>query len=70
MELKGFKKIYLKPGETKTVDFMISSEHISFLNRDLKCIVEPGTFKVMVGGSSDDIRLSGDFEVEEKKKAS
>ena len=70
MELKGFKKIYLKPGETKTVDFMISSEHISFLNRDLKRIVEPGTFKVMVGGSSDDIRLSGDFEVEEKKKAS
>lgn len=62
-ELKGFKRIALKPGEEEVVDFTLSSEQLSLLDRDLKQVVEPGIFEVMVGKSSEDIQLSGSFEV-------
>jgi beta-glucosidase len=62
-ELKGFEKITLAPGETKTVEFKILPEHLTMLNRYLEPVVEPGTFAVMVGSSSDDIRLKGKFEI-------
>ncbi|MBN1290518.1 MAG: glycoside hydrolase family 3 C-terminal domain-containing protein [Candidatus Latescibacteria bacterium] len=62
-ELRGFKKVTLKPGETKTVDFTLMPEHLSLLDRHLERIVEPGTFEVMVGHSSQDIRLKGSFKV-------
>ena len=62
-ELRGFEKINLAPGEKKTVKFTLSSEHLSFFDKNLKPVVEPGTFKVMVGSSSKDIRLDGEFEV-------
>ena len=62
-ELRGFEKINLAPGEKKTVKFILTAEHLSFLNKNLKPVVEPGTFKVMVGSSSKDIRLDGEFEV-------
>ena len=62
-ELKGFEKINLAPGETKTVKFKLTPEQLSFLDRNLVPVVEPGTFKVMVGSSSKDIRLNGTFEV-------
>ncbi len=51
-ELKGFTRIHLAPGETKTVQFPITPEKLSFLNEDMKRVVEPGTFSIMVGPSS------------------
>jgi beta-glucosidase len=62
-ELKGFKRITLAPGEKQTVAFALSGEDLSFLDANLKYIVEPGTFEVMVGSSSEDIRIWGDFEI-------
>jgi beta-glucosidase len=63
-ELKGFRKIALKPGEKKTVEFTLTPEDLSLLDRNLERVVEPGEFRVMVGHSSADIRLKGSFEVE------
>ena len=63
-ELKGFRKIALKPGEKKTVAFTLTPEDLSLLDRNLERVVEPGEFRVMVGHSSADIRLKGSFEVE------
>jgi len=62
-ELKGFEKLSLAPGEKKTVRFKLTPEHLSFLDRNLEPVVEPGIFEVMVGSSSKDIRLKGEFEV-------
>jgi beta-glucosidase len=59
MELRGFKKILLNPGEKKEVTFSIGPEHLALYNRHLDRVVEPGEFKVKVGASSDDIRLEG-----------
>lgn len=49
-QLKGFEKVELKPGETKTVTFTITDEHMSFIGQKNKRITEPGDFKVTVGG--------------------
>ncbi len=53
-ELKGFQRIALKPGETKTVTFTISKEHLAFTTITMKWDVEPGDFEIMVGSSSRD----------------
>ncbi|MDE3145322.1 MAG: beta-glucosidase BglX [Bacteroidota bacterium] len=55
-ELKGFEKIFLKKGESKDVHFTLTSEDLKFYNSDLKFVYEPGTFKVFVGGSSDNTK--------------
>jgi beta-glucosidase len=62
-ELKGFAKIGLEPGQTKTVKFMLTPEDLALYNQRLERVVEPGQFKVFIGSSSEDIRLSGDFTV-------
>ncbi|MCE5345168.1 MAG: glycoside hydrolase family 3 C-terminal domain-containing protein [Bacteroidales bacterium] len=62
-ELRGFEKVTLNPGEKKRVEFTLTPDHLSLLDQNLKKIVEPGIFKVMVGSSSKDIRLNGEFEV-------
>jgi beta-glucosidase len=51
-ELKGFKKIWLDPGQSQTVSFNITPELLSFYNKDMKWVVEPGDFTIMVGTSS------------------
>jgi beta-glucosidase len=51
-ELKGFQRITLQPGETHTVEFELRPEHLSFLGPDMRPVVEPGTFDIMVGPSS------------------
>ena len=51
-ELKGFKKIFLKKGEKKTVEFTISPDDLRFYNIDMQFVAEPGDFNVYVGGSS------------------
>ena len=62
-ELRGFERIRLEPGEKNTVTFALTPEHLALLNRHLEWVVEPGTFEVMLGHSSRDIRLKGTFEV-------
>jgi beta-glucosidase len=62
-ELKGFQRIALKPGEKATVRFVVGPEQLAFVNRGMERVVEPGAFEVMVGGSSEDIKLTGGFEV-------
>jgi beta-glucosidase len=62
-ELRGFEKIQLQAGQTKTVSFTVMPEHMALLDRHLEWVVEPGTFEIMVGHSSKDIRLKGTFEV-------
>ncbi|UCG53861.1 MAG: glycoside hydrolase family 3 C-terminal domain-containing protein, partial [Candidatus Latescibacterota bacterium] len=52
MELKGFERIYLEPGEIKEASFIITPEALSMLDKDLKTVVEPGDFRVMIGSSS------------------
>ncbi len=54
-ELRGFQRITLNPGETRTVHFTLGPAELSFLNRDMRRVVEPGTFRVMVGGNSVDL---------------
>ncbi|GAB5410727.1 MAG: glycoside hydrolase family 3 N-terminal domain-containing protein [Balneolaceae bacterium] len=57
-ELKGFKKVWLKPGETKTVSIPIQKKSLAFYNVRMDYIVEPGEFEIMVGNSSRDEDLT------------
>jgi len=58
-ELKGFQRIHLKKGETREVIFDITPEMLTMLDKNLKPVVEPGEFRLMVGGSCKEIRLTG-----------
>jgi beta-glucosidase len=62
-ELKGFRRIQVDPGEKKTVEFVLGPEDLSFLDGKMHWVVEPGDFAVMVGSSSEDIRLTGTFTI-------
>lgn len=63
-ELKGFEKISLRPGESKTVRFTLDNSVLQFYNEGLdKWVVEPGEFTIMIGSASDDIRVEGKMEV-------
>ena len=55
-ELKGFEKIFLKAGESKTVTFKITPDLLRFYDSDLKQVAEPGDFDVMIGGDSRNVR--------------
>ena len=63
-ELKGFERVHLQPGEQRTVEFRLLTEQLAFYDKEMERNVEPGVFKVMVGRSSEDILLEGEFEVE------
>jgi beta-glucosidase len=54
-ELKGFRRITLQPGETQTVEFTLTPEHLQFLDARMQLVVEPGLFDVMIGGSSSNL---------------
>ena len=62
-ELKGYEKVSLEPGETKSIKLKLVPEDLALFDRDMNFVVEPGTFKVMIGSSSSDIKLKGVFEV-------
>jgi beta-glucosidase len=62
-ELKGFKKISLAPGETKTITFTLTTSDLSFYKRDMTFGTEPGKFHVFVGGNSRDTK-SGEFTLQ------
>ena len=59
--LKGFERVRLQAGETKTLSFSIPRDELKLYNRDMKFVLEPGEFSVMVGASSSDIRQTGSF---------
>jgi len=61
--LRGFERVSLKPGEKTRVRLTLSPDDLKLLDRDMKWTVEPGTFEVLVGASSEDIRLRGTFEI-------
>ncbi|MHA2129686.1 MAG: glycoside hydrolase family 3 C-terminal domain-containing protein, partial [Promethearchaeota archaeon] len=61
-ELKGFKKIRLKPGENKEVEFLITNDNLRFWNSEMKFVAEPGSFKVYIGTNSEDIKVA-EFEL-------
>jgi beta-glucosidase len=62
-ELKGFQRIALKPGERRSVTFTVDRDTLSFFDRKLAWGAEPGTFELMVGSASDDIRLRQTIEL-------
>lgn len=63
-QLKGFRRISLEPGETKTVSFLLTPEEMNFFDETTDAYeVEPGSFTVRVGGSSDNLPLQGTFEI-------
>lgn len=62
-ELKGFKRISLKAKESVVVTFSLAVNQLGFYDTDMKYIVEPGKFEVMIGASSQDIRAKGEFNV-------
>lgn len=61
-ELKGFRRVALQPGETRTVIFSLPVSELAFWNIDMKKVVEPGDFKLWLGTNSDE-GLSAEFEV-------
>src|ERR1051325_5525624 len=61
--LRGFERVNLKPGETKRVAFTLKPEDLALWDRDMHFVVEPGKFRVMIGSSSEDIRLTGEFSM-------
>lgn len=63
MQLEGFQRVTLKPGEEKELSFTIGRDQLGMLDKDLRRVVEPGTFRVLIGSSSKDIRLRGDLVV-------
>jgi beta-glucosidase len=63
MELKGFQRIHLKAGESKTISFVITPEMLSMLDINMKEVVEPGEFRIMIGASSKDIKLKQTLSV-------
>jgi len=62
-QLKGFQKIFLKKGASKTVTITLSADDLKFYNSELKFVAEPGKFKVFVGGNSN-AEMSAEFELE------
>lgn len=64
-ELKGFKRINLKPGESKTVNFKLTTDDLRFYNNNMEFVIEPGKFLVWIGRDSDN-GLQTEFEITEK----
>lgn len=63
MNLSGFERVALKPGEARTVTFTLPASELEIIDRKGRRTVEAGEFKVMIGGSSADIKLNGSFVV-------
>ena len=64
MQLKKFERIFIPAGETRQVSFTLGDEDLSIVNADMQWAVEPGDFTVMIGSSSDNIRLKSKITVE------
>lgn len=64
IELKGFKKVYLNPGESQYVTLELPVRELQFLDENMKWVVEKGTYRIMVGNSSKNVPLKQNIEVE------
>ena len=64
MQLVGFERVRLGPGESKTLTIVLANEQLRMLDADMRWVVEPGVFRIMVGASSRDIRLRGELLVQ------
>ncbi|TDN95032.1 beta-glucosidase [Salegentibacter sp. 24] len=62
-QLRGFKRVSIKAGETKTLNFNIRPKELSLFNQQMEQVAEAGEFRVMIGASSEDIRLETTFEL-------
>ena len=58
MELKKFRRVTLRPGERRTVSFTVTPDDLSFWNLEMKRVVEPGTFTIMAGPNSVDLKTA------------
>jgi beta-glucosidase len=67
-ELKGYSRVGLNPDETCAITFHLPVNQLAFYDEDLQLIIESGRIKIMLGSSSDDIRLRGEFEIVGGKK--
>jgi beta-glucosidase len=63
LELKGFKRIHLKPGESQQVTFEINPGMLEMLNADMEKVIEPGDFRIMIGSSSRELQLKETLSV-------
>lgn len=63
-DLRGFERVTLNPGEKKTVTFTLHPDDLAILDKNMNWTVEPGKFQVMIGNSSENIKLKEEFEVE------
>lgn len=68
-KLCGFERVGLEPGETKEVTFILHPRELQLYNKENQWVVEPGDFKIMVGASSEDIRLNERIRVIKYGKA-
>jgi len=62
-QLRGFERVALAPGETANVKFTLKPEDLELLDKDMHWVVEPGAFELLIGSSSEDIKLIGKFEL-------
>jgi beta-glucosidase len=62
-QLRGFTRLTLAPGEAKSCSFKLTPDDLALYDQDLRRVVEPGQFRVMIGSSSQDIRLAAEFRV-------
>ena len=63
LQLRAFKKVCLEAGESQRIEFTLGFDELSLINQEMKRVVEPGEFEVLVGASSSDIRLKEHFVV-------
>lgn len=63
-QLKKFQRIFIPKGETRDITFTLEAKDLSIINADMKCVVEPGDFTIMIGSSSDNILLQETITVE------
>ena len=62
-QLRGFERVPLNPGETKTVKFTLKPEDFELLDKNMNWVVEPGKFEIMIGASSEDVKLKQEIEL-------
>jgi beta-glucosidase len=64
IQLEGFQRVHLAPGEERELTFTLGRDQLRMLDEGMRWIVEPGTFRVLIGASSKDIRLRGDLNIQ------
>jgi beta-glucosidase len=62
-ELKGYRRVLLAPGESKKITFHLPVDQLAFYDLDSNLILETGKIEILVGSSSEDIRMRGEFEI-------